>query len=103
MIRGSSAVRILPTTGEMKFISIAPGRKLFKTLYASARNSRLRDSLIENVRDTDMSNCHAVGKRIVARPAFPSVPRAGSANAAGFTPWVLGPADLSRYTAFGTT
>ena len=38
-ILGSSAVRILPNCMLLRLVSILPARKLFSTLYASARNS----------------------------------------------------------------
>src|SRR5262245_48632944 len=97
-ILGSSALRILPKLDDLRYVSIAPGRKLLVTLNASARNSILCVSRKRNTRARAISNCHDVGSESVARPRFPRVPKAGIANAAGFRYCVPGRPDLSRYT-----
>src|ERR1041385_5519283 len=90
MILGSSALRIWPNVDELKFVSTTnpllfiPGRKLFNTLKASARNSTVWRSRRWNMRDIAASNCQYIGSFIVPRPRFPSVPVAGAPNAAGF-------------------
>src|SRR5262245_3427607 len=50
-ILGSRELRICPNWLEVRFKLISPGRKLFVTLYASARNSTLCVSRKRNTRD----------------------------------------------------
>src|SRR5262245_20156941 len=104
MILGSSELRIWPNWDELRFVLIPgvpdelPTRKLFVRLYASARNSRLCLSRTRKARASERSNCHDTGRTSVARPIFPRVPTAGSANARGFKYCDPGRPDLSRYT-----
>ena len=94
---GSSALRILPKLADLRNVSIFPGRKLFVTLNASARNSRFWVSRKRNTRARAISNCQDVGSLRTARPRFPRVPKAGTANAAGFRYCVPGRPEVSRY------
>ena len=95
MIRGSCDFNITPNWAEFRLVSktgpplliaplLPPGRKLFNTLNASARNSTVLDSRTWKARVNATSNCQFSGRTRVARPRFPSVPGAGVPNAAGF-------------------
>ena len=84
MIRGSKAVRICPKVLPLIAVVGFCGRKLFVMLYASARTSNRCASRTWKARESAASNCHVPGPTTLARPTFPSVPRAGIANAAEF-------------------
>ena len=98
MILGSSALRILPNWAELRFVLMAPGRKLFSTLYASARNSRLWVSRKRNTRDRATSNCQAVGsfKRGAAQISKSAQSRLRECRRVQLLG--IGAPDLSRYT-----
>src|SRR5206468_7449445 len=94
-ILGSMELRSTPKTLLEKVVSTPPvgqavpkpcaqpGRKLFVTLYASARNSILWLSRKRNTRDRAISKDQVAGPRTLLRPIFPVLPVAGCAKAAG--------------------
>src|SRR5207248_4824990 len=61
MILGSREVLICPKVGVPKIVLGFPGRKLFVTLYASARNSAVCAPRIRNIFDNAASNSHVPG------------------------------------------
>src|SRR2546428_13319081 len=61
MILGSREVLIRPKVGVPQIVLGFPGRKLFVTLYASARNSAVCAPRIRNIFDNAASNSHVPG------------------------------------------
>src|SRR5439155_8822975 len=73
-----------------------PGRKLFKMLYASARNSNRWLSRNGNARDSPMSRDQVPGPVRLLRPTFPTVPTSGREKAAGLIHRLSGRPERSR-------
>src|SRR6266850_1877935 len=81
MILGSSAVVMRPNWAPLMLLFGFRKLAWCKTLLASMRNSRVCASTTLNERANPKSTVQFPGPRSVARPAVPSVPRAGTTNA----------------------
>src|SRR5262245_25651393 len=81
MILGSSAIVMRPNWALLMLLLGFRKLAWFKMLLDSMRNSRVCASVTLNTRDNPKSTAQLPGPSRVARPAVPSVPRAGTTNA----------------------
>src|SRR5439155_11090785 len=81
---GVASVVIMPNVfGAPKLTPGLPGRRLFVTLNASNRKTRVWPSRIRKSLETACSHCQNPGPRTAPTPRFPNVPRGGAAKGDG--------------------